>query len=346
MNADTGFVGNCRTTAMGILPHTDVTRALEIAFSLDIPFWPQLPRLDYYEDMYVQVSENFPGVVIDEENRRIDFSTERFFNELPAFIERMEDDELYRLSGRYSVVYHEFLARDLSPYYAIRGQIEGPVSFGFNVKDENDRPILYNDDVRPIMLDFMARKINVMSDELTAKNPRAFMFVDEPGLEFVFSSMSGYPEAQARGDMDYFFSQVKGRRGIHLCGNPDWDFLLRTPMDVLSFNAFGRGDRFVNYIDSIKAYLESGGIIGWGMVPANFEEFQSGDLQSFMDMLETFWDQLEKAGIDRDYLLPRSLLLPATCALVNPDKHETVEKCYDVLKELSFRVRERYGLSD
>jgi len=30
----------CRTTAMGIMPHTDIERALELALGLDIPFWP------------------------------------------------------------------------------------------------------------------------------------------------------------------------------------------------------------------------------------------------------------------------------------------------------------------
>ncbi len=331
---------------MGILPHTDVDRALQLAFSLDIPFWPQLPRLSYYEDMYVQVSENFPGVRIDEANRRIDFNTDRFMEEMPAFIERMDDDEIYRLGPDYSVVYHEFLRRDLGKYYAVRGQIEGPVSFGFNVKDENDRPILYNDEVREILIDFMARKVAVMGAELNALNPRSFMFVDEPGLEFIFSSLSGYPEETARRDMDRFFSQVAGKRGVHLCGNPDWDFLLKTPMDILSFNAFGRGDRFVNYVPSLKAFLAKGGVIGWGMVPANYDEFYSTELGSLMDMLENFWETLEKAGISREYLLPRSLLMPATCALVNPDKHETVEKCYDSLRELSFRVRNKYLLKD
>lgn len=340
------FKGNCRTSAMGILPHTDVEQALKLAFSLDIPFWPQLPRLNYYEDMYVQVSENFPGVIIDEKNTRIDFSTVRFMEELPAFIERMDDDELYRLSPKYSAVYHEFLNRDLTSFYAIRGQIEGPISFGFSVKDETDRPILYNDDVRPILLDFMARKVSLMGKELAEKNPRSFMFVDEPGLEFIFSSLSGYPEETARADLDRFFSQVTGRRGVHLCGNPDWDFLLKTPMDMLSFNAFGRGDRFVNYVPSIKTYLARGGTIGWGMVPANYEEFYGTDIGNLMNSLEEFWDILEKGGIEREYLLPRSLLLPATCALVNPDKHETVERCYDVLRELSRRIREKYLLKD
>ena len=57
--------GNLLTTAMAVMPHTDVQRALDVALGLDIPFWPQLPHLNYYEDMYVQASENFPGILLD-----------------------------------------------------------------------------------------------------------------------------------------------------------------------------------------------------------------------------------------------------------------------------------------
>jgi hypothetical protein len=258
----------------------------------------------------------------------------------------MEDPELYRLSPKYSAVYHRFLDLDLSVYPAIRGQIEGPVSYGFSVKDENDRPVLYNDEVRSLLLEFTARKVNVMGQELAQKNPNAFMFVDEPGLEFIFSSMSGYSDETARADLDHFFSLVDGKRGVHLCGNPDWDFLLKTPMDVLSFNAFGRGDRFVNYIPSLKTFLAGGGVVGWGIVPANYDEFRASDLTDLLDHLEGLWDTLEKGGLRREELLPRSLLLPATCALVNPDVGETVEACYELLRELSHRVRERYGLRE
>ena len=48
----------CRTTAMGIMPHSDVDKALELALGLDVPFWPQLPNVSFYEDMYAQASEN------------------------------------------------------------------------------------------------------------------------------------------------------------------------------------------------------------------------------------------------------------------------------------------------
>jgi hypothetical protein len=62
--------GNLLTTAMAVMPHTDVDRALEVALYMDVPFWPQLPRYSYHEDMYVQASEHFPD--------RLVFSGKRF----------------------------------------------------------------------------------------------------------------------------------------------------------------------------------------------------------------------------------------------------------------------------
>ena len=67
--------GNLLTTAMAVMPHTDVRRALDPALSLDTPFWPQLPNYSYYEDMYVQASEHFPGICLDLQNRKLSFST-------------------------------------------------------------------------------------------------------------------------------------------------------------------------------------------------------------------------------------------------------------------------------
>jgi len=54
---DPTIPGNLLTTAMAVMPHTDEERALEMALSLDVPFWPQLPNYSYYEDMYVQAAE-------------------------------------------------------------------------------------------------------------------------------------------------------------------------------------------------------------------------------------------------------------------------------------------------
>ena len=89
--------GNLLTTAMAVMPHTDSSQALEAALSLDIPFWPQLPRLSYYEDMYVQASEHFPGILLDLEKQTLSFSMEKFVAEFEETLARLEEP-------RYSII--------------------------------------------------------------------------------------------------------------------------------------------------------------------------------------------------------------------------------------------------
>jgi hypothetical protein len=333
--------GNLLTTAMAVMPHTNINRALEMALSLDVPFWPQLPRYSYYEDMYVQASEHFPGIILDVEKRTLRFSIEKFTNELEEAMAHFEEPEYFDISETYSEVYHRFLKLDLADRPAIRGQLEGPISFGFNVVDQDNRPILFDDTVRPFIIEFLARRINIQLSKLKKINQNAFMFIDEPGLQFVFSAMSGYGDVAARKDMEIFFSLIERPRGVHLCGNPDWDFLLGLDLDILSLDVYSNGEVFASYTSSIKKFLDRGGILVWGIVPTNIEPFEKENINSLENRLIEMWTFLDKKGVDRDFLMSRSMLSPATCCLVNPDIEKTVEKTFTMVKELSTRLRER-----
>ena len=333
--------GNLLTTAMAVMPHRNVDRALEMALSLDVPFWPQLPRYSYHEDMYVQASEHFPGIVLDVEKRTLRFSMEKFTNELEEALAHFEEPEYFDISETYSEVYHRFLNLDLADRPAIRGQLEGPISFGFNIVDQDNRPILFDDTVRPFIIEFLARRINIQLSKLKKINQNAFMFIDEPGLQFVFSAMSGYGDVAARKDMEIFFSLIERPRGVHLCGNPDWDFLLGLDLDILSLDVYSNGEVFASYVSSIKKFLDRGGIIVWGIVPTNIDPFEKENINSLENRLIEMWTFLGKKGIDRDFLMSRSMLSPATCCLVNPDIEKTVEKAFTVVQELSTRLRER-----
>jgi len=329
---------------MAVMPHTDVDRALDVALSMDIPFWPQLPNYSYYEDMYVQAAEHFPGILLDVNNRTLKFSMDKFIMELEETLEHFDDPSWFDISESYSVVYHRFLSMDLSDRPAIRGQLEGPVSFGFNVLDQIERPILFDDTIRSFMLEFMAKKINVQLDRLKALNQNAFMFVDEPGLQFIFSAMAGYNDLKAKEDLDLFFSMIDRPCGIHLCGNLDWDFLLGLNLDILSLDIYTNAEIFSLYAASIKRFLENGGVIVWGIVPTGFESFEKEDINSLTAQLENVWFILEKKGIDISYMLKRSMLSPATCCLVNPDKERTVEKAFSSVQKLSVILREKYDI--
>jgi len=336
--------GNLLTTAMAVMPHTDVQRALDAALSLDIPFWPQLPNYSYYEDMYVQASEHFPGICLDLKNRKLSFSTEKFIAELEETLAHFEEPDYFDVSAEYSVVYRQFLQLDLQDRAAIRGQLEGPISFGFNVLDEDERPILFNDTVRPFILEFMAKRINVQLSKLRARNANAFMFVDEPGMQFLFSALAGYGDIKAKADLDEFFAMVDRPRGIHLCGNPDWDFLLGLDLDVLSLDIYTNAEIFSAYAKSIRKFLDRSGTIVWGIVPTGVEAFEKENFQSLVSQLENVWRVLRERGIDSDLLLSRSLLSPATCCLVNPDREKTVEKAFDQIRRISRLMREHYRI--
>ena len=337
--------GNLLTTAMGVMPHKDIDRALQLAMSLDIPFWPQLPRYSYYEDMYVQAAEHFPGIILNLEKQTLRFSTEKFINELEEVLNHFEEPEFFDVSEQYSAVYQKFLSYDLSGYPAIRGQLEGPISFGFYIKDENDRPILFDDTVRPFLFEFMSKRINIQLARLKTKNPNAFMFIDEPGLQFLFSAMSGYSDVFAREDINNLFAMIERPRGIHLCGNPDWDFLLGFDMDIVSIDLYTNSKVLPLCTRAIINFLERGGVIVWGIVPTNFEPFERETMDSLISLLESTWEGLYKEGLDRDFLLSHSLLSPATCCLINPDKEKTVEKAFKLTKDLSTHLRNKYKLS-
>jgi len=336
--------GNLQTTAMAVMPHKDTDRAIDLALTMDIPFWPQLPHVSYTEDMYVQAAEHFPGILLDMENRTLGFSMEKFIIEFEETMAHFNEPEYFDISKEYSVVYHRFLEMDLSDRPAIRGQLEGPISFGLNVLDQDKRPILFDDTIRPFMFEFMSRRINVQLDRLKQMNPNAFMFVDEPGLQFLFSALSGYDSTKAKKEMEQFFAMIQRPRGVHLCGNPDWDFLLGLDLDILSLDIYQNGEIFSSYSEAIKRFLDRGGVISWGIVPTNFEPFEAENINDLEARLTEVWNSLANKGIDREFLISKSLISPATCCLVNPDGEKTVEKAFRVVKELSRRLQDRYGL--
>jgi len=104
--------------------------------------------------------------IIDIDNKTLKFSMDKFIEEFEETMAHFENPEYFDISKTYSVVYHRFLELDLSSRPAIRGQLEGPVSFGFNVLDQDDRPILFDDTIRPFMFEFMAKRINVQLNTL------------------------------------------------------------------------------------------------------------------------------------------------------------------------------------
>ena len=312
------FQAGCKTTAMGIMPHTDVGRALDLVLSLDIPFWPQLPNVSFYEDMYVQTSHDFPGIVVDYDSEKISFNTARFEKELGDYSRKMAEPESLALNRRHSAVYHRFLSKNLQGYHAIRGQVSGPVSFGFRVADEDSKPIIYNDGVRALLFDFIQRKVNIQYGQLREKNQNAFVWLDEPGLGWVFSGLSGYNDMQARQDYQSFLAGLDGLRALHLCANVNLPYLLGLGVELLSFDAYQIEIMPKGYASSVAEYIRSGGVISWGIVPTDSASLDKETPETLAELLLGYWEAVsQNTGLLVKQIAGQALIAPARCCLKN-----------------------------
>jgi len=351
---------------MGIMPHRDIDRALELALSLDIPFCPQLPNVSIYEDMYIQASQNFPGIAIDFDKGKLVFNTTRFEQELDEYFMKMDCPETFALTKEYSTVFHEFLSKELQGYKAVRGQVTGPVSFGFKVLDENLKPIIYNDEVRAVLFDFIQKKVNVQYQELKKRNPNAFVWLDEPGLGYAFSALSGYNEQQAKEDYHDFLEGLEGPKGLHLCADVNLPYLLELGVEILSFDAYQIEFMPKQYSSSVAEFLESGGIISWGIIPTESATLVTQTPETLAELVMNYWEVVsQNTDLSPKQIAEQALVAPARCCLrdvvqagfsgeaTRPVAERTptstieeglVEKAFAFLPELSRILRDKYGL--
>lgn len=340
------FEANCMTTGIGSMPYVDSTIACNMVLDyFDIPYWPQLPRRSFRESM-PQFLEGFPGLVIKGSKLYID--PVRFESKLETFYQRLLDFETrgiiegFAISERYAkglYRFPEFRGR-MQDVAAIKGQIIGPISFGLNVVGRNERPMIYDNDMRDALIRNLEMKVRYQEEILRTININTMIFVDESSLDLIYSPHVGYDEEKAKQDLEAILGAIRGLRGIHCCTNTNWPFLLHL-VDVISFDAYNYSQNFVIHHDAIKGFIEKGGIIAWGIVPTS-EDIFNEDAISLIRRLESNFEYLAAVGVDYHELLKKCLITPA-CGLGTKSRRIAV-RAFRLTREISSMLKQKYAL--
>jgi methionine synthase II (cobalamin-independent) len=140
--------------------------------------------------------------------------------------------------------------------------------------------------------------------------------------------------------LEEVFSGISGLKGIHCCGNTDWSVVLSTSLDILNFDAYNYGYTVALYPDEVKAFLERGGILAWGIVPNDEKDVPGETAKSLVDRLEEGIGALDRKGVSYRLQMERCLLTPS-CGL-GPTSPEAAELALELLAEVSKEVRKRY----
>jgi hypothetical protein len=173
--------------------------------------------------------------------------------------------------------------------------------------------------------------------ELRAVRPNVIIFVDEPYMASFGSAFISLSREQAIDMLDEVFAaihQENALTGVHCCANTDWSVLLATSVDILNLDAYGYIENLALYPVELRAFLDRGGVVAWGIVP-NTQEIFNVTPESLADKLRAGIKLISDKAAARGVTIPveelehRSLIAPA-CGL-GPTTVDVADRAFETL---------------
>ena len=342
---------------IGSLPLTDHIEACQLVLehTPQIPLWIQLPA-HREEGMVPQFMPGLPGicstgdrVYLDTDQDDFDKDLLKFYEEYMAVVEGHTDLSESRFvlredTARGFFIFVERLRRLATPPVAVKGQITGPFTFCTGISDQNKKAIIYDEQVKDAAVKLLALKSRWQVQQLSCFGCPVIIFFDEPALsgfgssEFISISRDGI--VQSLEEVIAAVHAEGGLAGVHVCANTDWSLVLDSAADIVSFDAYSYFDRFILYSDQIRAFLDAGKIIAWGLVPTlQADELEKATAGSLFNQWQQKAAQVEKLGIDSDQLISQSLITPSCGA--GSLSTELAIKALRLTQEVSEQIRRK-----
>jgi len=331
------------TTGIGSLPHTDAVAACTtILNSFDVPFWPQFPRLSFRELMIPQFSEGIPLIKIDTEKKTIWVDKDNY-ESATKFLESYTDDFILPVSEDFAKGLYTFLRVMEGIYFAVlKGHITGPLTFSLGLKDNNGKPVYFDEEMREIILLALKAKIRWQVQQLKSLAQYVIIFIDEPVLSALgTSSYLGVNTEEALRLLKETSDAIKNAgaiSGIHCCSKADWSLVINSGAGIISFDAYDYIESLPVYSEEFTKFLKEGGYLAWGIVPTT-DAINNENSESLKQRFDRGLEILTKT-MPSDLLLSQIILTPSCGA--GSLSIEEAEKVFKTLGELKEILVESY----
>ena len=347
-------------TAIGSMPFERPDEAVDVSLRClpEAPIWPQMPKFGLLEQMEVQYSEGMPCAVVDKEKQRLFFQTDQDYSEVfAAFYEAYMaaadpdggrgDFSAFAIGAEYAHGLHAMrrrlqgLGRKL-PF--VKCQTTGPCSFALTIVDENKRALYYNEEFLDVVVKALAAKSRWQIRLFQPFAERIICFIDEPILSAFGSSTYvsvKRDDVVARiGEVVQAVHADGALAGVHCCGNTEWSILIDAGVDIVNFDAFGFGETIAMYAPAVRAHLERGGALAWGIVPTS-TAIREQTPEGLAAKLDGLIDHLASKGIARDLIVRQALITPS-CGTGSMDAADA-RKVFETLAQVSRLMKAKYG---
>jgi hypothetical protein len=265
-------------TGVGALPHKDPVLACNDVLDIfpEFPYVPSLPDRGHLESIVFNDSEQLPGRIIQDDRLLFDSTTDHTEAMEQVYLDYIEGNyAAYGLHKEYASGFIQMMSHNLTRVRTLKCQVTGPVTFGMQVVDTNKRPIYYDTQIADVLSKMIALKARWCEMEMRQRTgvKDTLVVLNEPYFASLGSSVVPVDKETVRSGWEDIAALIEGGLGIHCCSNTDWEFVLELNPSVVSIDAYATAKEFLLYSDSIASYMEHGGVVAWGIIPAEYKIF-------------------------------------------------------------------------
>jgi len=347
---------NC--LAIGSLPHKSVEDAIKlVSQNFQIPFWPQLSKLNKNEDMIFQFLENMPGICTNDEKTYLENDSDEFFEQLECFFidweevtlnKNLEKLEKYGISEKNSATVVPFLSliKKTLPDFA-KGQIVGPFTLATSLTDKEGKCAFYDETLREVIIKTLCLKALWQINEIKKASPETtpIIFIDEPSMSQLgtsaFITISKDEVVDMIKEVSDLIKQNGAISAIHCCGKCDWSIPIQADVDIINLDGYFFAQNLSTFSKEVKTFLQKGGKIAWGIIPTlDKDALEKADLTKMISKFEQAIGFLEQKGLNKDLLINNTLITPSCGA--GSLTVELAQKAMNLTNELSKELKEKY----
>ncbi len=350
-------------TGIGSLPLTEPSEAVRLVrkYLPEAPHWPQLPqrgRQEHFVNQFLRplvttglLCDDGEKIYFRHESPGFDTALTEFYTIYLAF-ESGDSSALkeFALPPEAAAGFYAFLSslesEGTGNALLLKGHVVGPLTVGFQVKDERGRFAYYSDMLRDLIVKTITLNAIWQVVKLSRFGLPVLVFVDDPALGvFGHSSYITVTREMIEDDLSAVLAAVRsagGFMGLHCCDAIDWSIPLGLGLDVLSFDAYNYFSSLLPYTGELERFLTGGGMLAWGIVPTSPDDIYRETEDSLINKLRGEWKELADRGVPQELLSSSCLITPA-CG-VGLLGAAAAERVYFLTQALSRRIRE--GVQD
>jgi hypothetical protein len=293
------------------------------------------------ESIVFNDSEQLPGRIIRDNRLLFDSTTDQTEAIEQVYMDYVEGNySSYGLHKEYASGFLEMMTHTLSDAKVLKCQVTGPVTFGMQVVDADKRPIYYDAQIADVLSKMIALKARWCEREMRQRTGviETLVVLNEPYFASLGSSVVPVDKETVRAGWEDIAALVDGGLGIHCCSNTDWEFVLDLNPSVVSIDAYTTVKEFLLYADSIIGYMEEGGVVAWGIVPAEYKIFATENsetlYQKYLAIRARLCSRMPESLFDA-----QSLITPS-CGIRFADRNGSLA-IMKTTAEISRRIRDK-----